>query len=156
VVRYFGAFGPASVADCAAWSRLTGIREVVERLRSQLQTFRNEAGRELFDLPDAPRPGAETKAPPRFLPAVRQPAALARRPESLLRRSRAILGGNGAIHGSVLSDGMVSGVWRIDRDRGQATLEVECVTRLTKRAAAAVEAEARRYLRFLGRPTSMY
>jgi hypothetical protein len=149
VLRYFGAFGPASVADCAAWSRLTGIREVVGRLRSQLLTFRNEAGRELFDLPDAPRPGPETKAPPRFLPLYDNLLlSHADRSRFYVDRER-FSAATGAIHGSVLSDGIVSGVWRIERDRGQATLEVECVTRLTKRAEAAVEAEGRRYLRFV-------
>jgi hypothetical protein len=50
----------------------------------------------------------------------------------------------------VLSDGLVAGVWRLERDgvSGGASLDVRLVTRRSKRAIAAIEAEGRRYLRF--------
>jgi hypothetical protein len=53
----------------------------------------------------------------------------------------------GPVHGSLLSDGYAVGVWRIDRDAdGGATLVVDVVERLPRRAAAGVEAEGRRLL----------
>ena len=44
-----------------------GIKPVLDGLREQLVTFK-DGRRELFDLPDAPRPGEDVEAPPRFLP----------------------------------------------------------------------------------------
>jgi len=145
VLRYFGAFGPASVADITTWSRLTGLREVVERLRPRLRTFRNERGRELFDLPDAPRPDPETPAPPRFLPEYDN-ALLSHADRSRFvsdEQRRALSRVEGRIHGTVLSDGFVFGVWQ----QREGTLVVSHASRAAKRVLDTVAAEGRRLLR---------
>lgn len=158
VLRYLGAFGPATVADVSTWSRLTGLREVVERLRPQLRTFHDERGRELFDLPDAPRPDPDTPAPPRFLPEYDNVLlSHADRSRFVSEEHRGQFSGmTGPIHGAVLHDGFAFGLWRLDRDReaGSATLVVNHVEGAPKRALAAVAAEGRRLLRFLAADAS--
>lgn len=147
-LRYFGAFGPATVADFTSWSRLTGVRAVVERLRPALQTFRDERGRELFDLPDAPRPDPTTPAPVRYLPEYDN-VLLSHADRSRFYVDRGRFGlVEGRVLGSVLHDGAAVGVWRIDRVRDRAVLVVQLIERLSKRAQATIAAEGRRYVRF--------
>ncbi|MGC5287519.1 winged helix DNA-binding domain-containing protein [Micromonospora sp. DT231] len=69
VRRYLAAFGPAATADLRAWCGLAGLPAAVTAMRDELVTFRDERGRKLIDLPDAPRPDPQTPAPVRFLPA---------------------------------------------------------------------------------------
>ena len=146
VLRYLAAFGPATVADVTTWSRLTRLREVLERLRPQLRTFRDERGRELFDLPDAPRPAPDRPAPIRFLPEYDN-VLLSHADRSRVisdddRRALSRAGGVG--YGSVLVDGFARAVWRAE----DADLVVSHLP-LARRARAAVAAEGRRLLRFL-------
>jgi hypothetical protein len=149
VLRYLAAFGPASVADVTTWSRLTGLRAVVERLRPELTTFRDERGRELFDLPDAPRPDAGTPAPVRFLPEYDN-VLLSHDDRSRFRPERRAVPAWGiGEQGAVLHDGTVLGPWRLERADGSAAVSVTHAGPLARRTAAAVAAEGRRLLRLL-------
>ncbi len=126
--RYLGAFGPATVMDMQAWSGLTKLRPVFERLRPELWTGRNEAGKELFDLPDAPRPDPRTPAPPRFLPEYDNVtlghADRTRMGDDDDRRRLMDEAGMRSVR-TFLVDGRVSGTWRIDRSGARVTVTAE-------------------------------
>jgi hypothetical protein len=134
----------------STWCGLTRLGEVAERLRPRLRTFRDEAGRELFDLPEAPRPDPGTPAPVRFLPEW----------DNMLRshedRSRvmsdehraALRRPNDVVPGTVLVDGFVAATWGQEVKRNAATLTVDLLRPFSRREASAVAAEARRLLRW--------
>ncbi len=147
VIRYLAAFGPATAKDVQIWSWMTGIREVLERLRPGLRTFRDEAGRELFDVPDGALPDPETPAPVRFLPEYDNLVL------SHHDRSRVIdrrFGVDGWLRGSILVDGFVRGTWRHDAKGGVATMLIGLFEQLPATDRQEVEAEATRVLDFLG------
>jgi hypothetical protein len=143
VTRYLAAFGPATVADVAAWSGLTGLRAVLEELRPSLVTFRDEQGAELFDLPSAPRPDPDVPAPVRLVAEF----------DNLLLahadRARVVSAANmkrfytinGVFPGSVLVDGFVAGMWRLARSKGSATLAIELFGPVPDLDLVAIQAE---------------
>ena len=124
VLRYLAAFGPATAADVSTWSGLTGLREVLTRLRPQLRIFRDERGRELFDIPEAPWPEPDSDAPPRFLPEydnILLSHADRTRVMSDDNRKR-LMTRNAVLPGSFLLDGYLQGTWKIERTRNAARL----------------------------------
>ncbi|MFK3647230.1 winged helix DNA-binding domain-containing protein [Lysobacter enzymogenes] len=149
VLRYLGAFGPASARDLGAWSGLSAPAERLRRLRPQLRVFRDEDGIELFDLPDAPLPPAELPAPPRLLPEFDNVLLAHARRERILDDSvrPAVYTRNGLVAATVLVDGFVAGVWTLQRDARSATLTVSPFRRLAAAERAALEAQAADCLR---------
>jgi hypothetical protein len=157
VLRYLRAFGPATVNDIQQWCGLTRLREVVERLRPNLCTFADEKGRELFDLPDAPRPGPDTPAPVRFLPEYDNLML------SHVDRSRVITEEDGRIYSQLLTggaglglatitlDGFLRGTWRVTQSnksnkKGSAVLTIWPFRRPSPADRSALEEEAARLL----------
>ena len=128
-LRYLGAFGPATAADLVAWSRVTGLAEVVARLRPRLRVLHDERGRELFDLPRAPRPDPSVAAPPRFLPDFDNVLlSHADRNHVFLDEHRAaVQSSNGVLPGTLLVDGMVAATWSIERDGAYVRLVIRAL-----------------------------
>ena len=147
ILRYLAAFGPATVSDMRIWSWLTGLREVVERLRPRLRTFRDEAGRELFDVEDGLFVDPDVPAPIRFLPQYDN-IFLSHDDRSRILVERMTVP-DLIWRGGVLVDGFVSGAWRIRREKRQATMTIELVTKVTPAQHVEIEEEATRLFAFL-------
>jgi hypothetical protein len=153
LLRYLAAFGPATAADASTWTRLPRLREPFERLRPRLRVFADERGRELFDVPDAPRPDPDTPAPPRFLPEYDN-VLLSHSDRSRFTgdaRAAATAPASGSWHGAWTLDGVVAGTWMATRDRssGASTVTVQPAQLLRAKDRRAVEAEARRLSAFV-------
>jgi len=151
VLRYLAAFGPATIRDMQTWSGLTGLHAATDRLRAHLRTFLDEHGKELFDLPDAPRPDPDTPAPPRFLAAFDNVLlSHADRSRIIAKEHRPLVfTENGIIRPTILVNGFVCGTWKTERTRGTATLVIEPFEPLPAEAHAALTTEGERLIRFV-------
>ncbi|MFF0251185.1 winged helix DNA-binding domain-containing protein [Micromonospora zamorensis] len=112
VRRYLAAFGPAATADVRAWCGLAGLPAAVAAMRDELVTFRDERGRKLIDLADAPRPDPETPAPVRFLPAFDNAILGYDDRSRIIDDAHRLLSVAG--ERVVLVDGRVAATWRVE------------------------------------------
>ena len=125
LLRYLAAFGPATPADMRIWSGMSGLRAAVDRIRSELRVFGDEAGRELLDVEDGRFADPEAPAPPRFLPEYDNVAlSHAERSRVMGPVGPARPGPRGAAVGSLMVDGFVRAVWSMDEEEGAAVLTV--------------------------------
>ena len=159
VRRYLAAFGPASIADAQEWSGVPGLGRAFEALGDELISLRDEAGRELFDLPDAPRPPGDSPAPVRFLADFdnlvlayadrSRVIADAHRPRVTTKNLRVLA--------TFLVDGEVAGTWSLTRRVRSATLELTPFARLAGGVRGELEREGEALLAALspGRTTEL-
>ena len=153
--RYLAAFGPATIQDFALWSGLANARRLVEPL-PEVRRFRDGHGRELLDLDDAPRPEADTPAPPRFLPEYDN-ALLSHQDRGRIIDDGGkppLPAGNGARAGTVLIDGFMRATWRLERRREQATLAIRPLARISPPDLDALAGEGEKLLAFLADPAA--
>ena len=149
--RYLAAFGPSHRRGPASVVWPDRDKEMFETLRPELRTFRDERGRELFDVPDGALAAGETPAPARFLPDYdnlilshadrTRVIADEHKPSVFMKAAR--------VRATFLLDGFVRGTWKIERARGGVTLLVEPFKRLAKADRAALKDEGEELVRFV-------
>ena len=145
--RYLRAYGPAATADLRAWCGLSGLPSSVAALRGELVEFRDDRGRRLLDLADAPRPDPGTPAPVRFLPAFDNAVLGYHDRTRIIADEHRGLSVTGARF--VLVDGRVAATWT---STATGPVTVTPLRPLTRTETTAVADEAERLTAFLSHP----
>jgi Winged helix DNA-binding domain len=133
------------------WSGLSRLGAELAEMRPELRTFHDEAGNELFDLPDAPLPDPDTPAPVRFLPAFDNLLVSHADRTRLIsdeHRSRVISGSE--VRPTILVDGFVRGVWSLETSKADksVTLTIRQYEKIADADRDALADEGARLLAF--------
>ncbi len=151
VRRYLAAFGPATVNDLQTWSSLGKLKGDVEKLKPELQIYRDEQGHELLDLPDVELPPEDAPAPARFLPEFDNLLLSHKDRRRVVAddyRKQVYLPGL-RVAATILVDGFVQGAWTVEKKRGIAALTVTPFAPLTAADRKAISDEGERLIRFV-------
>lgn len=151
VRSYLAAFGPATQNDLLRFAgmRVGDLRPGLKRLR--LRRFRDESGRVLLDLPRAPLPDPATPAPVRFLPKWEHSLlAYDDRTRILPKELQAtVIRKNGDVLQTFLVDGVVAGMWTVNRAKDTATLRLEPFAPLPRGIRRELAEEGERLVRWI-------
>ena len=148
--RYLAAFGPSSAMDAQTWLGMTKLKETFDQLKPELVIYHDEAGMELYDLPDMPLPDEDMPAPVRFLPEydnVLIAHADRTRVIADTYRKQVFLSA-GRVRSTILLDGFVAGAWRMERVKRAATLVIEPFRPLSSTEQDALADEGTRLAHF--------
>lgn len=151
ILRYLAAFGPATASDIQTWTGLRAVAELIAPVRSKLVTFKDERGRELFDLPKAPRPDAGTKAPVRFLPEY-DSVMIAHSDRSRIvddKFRKVLITKNLIVPATFLVDGRIAGTWKLESKKAAMTVVLAPFVSLTKSVRQELEEEGEALARFV-------
>jgi hypothetical protein len=153
--RYFGAYGPATAEDLAAWSGIA-MAEARSAIIGALPGLREVMiqGRPGFVLKNRREPPATpARVEVRLLPAFdtyllgyrRRALAVPARLQSRLQR------GGGWLHPAVLANGRAAGAWSLRKSAGRGHVQVELFGRISAAIRSGIEAEVADIGRFLER-----
>src|SRR4029079_19271621 len=116
VRAYLRAFGPATWRDIGLWAGISVTAAGRGGEGLTLARYRDENGRELLDLSDAPLPDPDVPAPVRFLPHWDATLLVHARRTGILpeaHRGKVFRTTNPFSVGTILVDGTVVGAWSL-------------------------------------------
>ncbi|MCU0481000.1 MAG: winged helix DNA-binding domain-containing protein [Anaerolineae bacterium] len=150
-LRYLAGYGPASVMDFQTWTGMTKLASEIESVKGQLRVFVDENGVELYDLPDMPLPDIDAPLPVKFVPEydnilIGHADRTRILPEE--HRKKVFLTA-GRVLNTILVDGFVAGVWKIETTKRTATLQITPFITLTDAQREALISEGERLTRFV-------
>ncbi|WP_321477274.1 winged helix DNA-binding domain-containing protein [uncultured Paludibaculum sp.] len=151
LLRYLAAFGPASVNDAQCWSGLPKLKPAFEALRPKLTVYKDENGKELFDVPGAPLPAADAPAPVRFLPGFDN-AILGHQDRSRIiadEHRSLVTTKNLQVQPTILIDGFVAATWDVTLRKSAVTIAVKAFGSVPAKTKKLIEAEAASLVKFL-------
>ncbi|MYD10474.1 MAG: winged helix DNA-binding domain-containing protein [Chloroflexi bacterium] len=156
--RYLAAYGPASVMDFQTWTGMTSLKAQLAAAFKELVEYRDDAGNACFDLPELSVSDAEAPAPIRFLPEYDNILIAHRDRRRILpeQHRKKVFVSAGRVLGTVIIDGFVGAVWRVQQDKARATLHVSLFEDTALAARDAIEAEGLALLRFIADGAEVY
>ncbi len=143
--RYLAAFGPAGRRDIAAWAGVAQTDFAWDRVETV--SYRDEAGRELLDLPGQPLPPASTPLPPRLLGHWDQPLLAYADRERIMPPELAPLQLTLSGSPTCTVDGRVAASWALRREGDAVRVEITPHVDIPRSAVAAIREEAERTAR---------
>ena len=149
--RYLAAFGPADVMDFQTWTGMTSLKSRLNETLSTLAVYRDESGRALYDLPDQPIVDEDSPAPIRFLPEYDNILIGHRDRRRILPElhRKKVFVSAGRVLGTVIIDGFVAAIWKIEREKERVTLRVTLFGEQTEDILEKIEAEGLALARFI-------
>lgn len=149
--RYLAAFGPADVMDFQTWTGMTRLKSQLKETLGTLVTYLDERGRLVYDLPGMPIVDEKTPAPIRFLPEYDNILISHKDRGRILpeRFRKKVFVSAGRVLGSVVIEGFVGAIWKVERDKKRATLRVTLFEKQTDDVLSAIETEGLELIRFI-------
>ncbi len=154
VRRYLAAFGPATRPDVLQWSGLRTVSQVDAALQSfgdNIVAFKDDSGKLLYDLREAPRPGGDVAVPVRFLPKWDNLLLAYDNRQRVLpeKYRKVVIRKNGDVLPTLLVDGVVAGIWEVTGKRNSATLSMELFEPVDPSTRALLQEEGYCLLRWI-------